>query len=65
MSGSFEVKTHTKFDCYGESYTIYKWEVILNGYNIRGESSSVRQSHRHAKREVRRYKRMQKFLDDQ
>lgn len=47
----------------GQSY--YKWEIVFeNGYCIRGQANSVRQAYRNARRSLKRYRKMQRLLEE-
>lgn len=45
---------------YGGGY--YQWAVRYNGKEFTGNSTTIRQAYRHAKRAIRRWKRMEKKL---
>lgn len=42
---------------------VYQWTVILNDKELEGSASTIRQAYRQARKEVKRYCKMQEFLD--
>jgi hypothetical protein len=50
-------------DIYSQGYHVYAWQVVYNGETLSGTASSVRSAYRDAKRAVRRFRKMYKFLN--
>lgn len=50
-------------DIYSQGVHVYAWQVVLDGETLTGSSSSIRKAYREARREVRRYRKMEKFLN--
>lgn len=42
---------------------VYPWQVVYDGEMISGTATSVRQAYRDAKKSVKRYRKMEKFLN--
>ena len=59
----FSYRTKSNRDIYGDTWNTFLWELTINGVIINGESASIRQAYRHAKRAVRRYRKMWNLLN--
>lgn len=44
---------------------VFTWTAVVDGHPLSGSSSSVRKVYREAKREVKRHRKMMKFLNEE
>ena len=50
-------------DIYSQGSHVYVWTVNWRGFEIEGSACTVRQAYRHARKAVKRYQKMWKFLN--
>jgi hypothetical protein len=50
-------------DIYSQGEHVYIWTIVWRGNEISGSAGTVRQAYRHARKAVKRYQKMWRFLN--